>query len=383
MQRIRNIDEIIINTLLEQSLNTVWENLRHINSIIHITLFGIKSVEVLKLPIVLEECESIDIVINTILFEKRTIQSLGPMALRIAFKNEYDKNQVKYRQDFLWNDSQELWSEYPTLKRKYFPIDLQFWCVYNSKKKKVDYKYSRYDSWLLDTRKKNYLEKLQLEWGIYFCPYCGKNTIIHFWIEAKKFKRLYDIEHFLPRSKYSSLSINLYNRLPACMSCNQRLKWTKDPLESDDKIFHPYFWWIGGRKNQERRSELKIRVCDISLDKIITFVKKQKSRSYQLFALTSKHWKFFQLDNIYLNSEDTFQIFHFIYDKYTKIKDEYQRFKKNTKSIEAFIEHFFASYYPKCEQDILKYSNGKYKKDLIQYMRQLLKSWKQTLPDQN
>lgn len=174
MQRIRNIDEIIINTLLEQSLNTVWENLRHINSIIHTTLFG-----------------------------TRTIESLAPISLRIAFKNEYDKTQVKYRQDFLWNDSQELWSEYPTLMRKYFPIDLQFWCV--SKKKKVDYKYGRYDSWSLDTRKKNYLEKLQLEWGIYFCPYCGKNTIIHFWIEGKKFKRLYDIEHFLPRRKYSSL----------------------------------------------------------------------------------------------------------------------------------------------------------------------------------
>ena len=373
MQRIRNINEIIINTLLEQSLNTVWENLRHINSIIHITLFGIKSVELLKLPTALEECESIDIVINTILFEKRTIQSLGPMALRIAFKNEYNKNQLKYRQDFLWNDSQEVWSEYPTLKRKYFPIDLQFWCV--SKKKKVDHKYSRYDWWLLDTRKKNYLEKLQLEWGIYFCPYCGKNTIIHFWIEAKKFKRLYDIEHFLPRSKYSSLSINLYNRLPACMSCNQRLKWTKDPLESNDKIFHPYFWWIC-------KSDIDRRLIhqDIDFDSKVSFIKKNNNHiEKREFIFDCWHWKFFELDKIYFSSEDTFQIFHFIYDKYTKIKDEYQRFKKNSKSIEAFIEYFFASYYPKDEQDILKYSNGKYKKDLIQYMRQLLESWEKGL----
>lgn len=323
MQRIRNIDEIITRTLLETDINSVFQ----------------------------EEKKKLKDKYNE-KWEKKW-KKLKDEYDKV--KDEYDKVQKDYCDNFLVSE----------------------------RMKKREPEYSRYDWWLLDTRKKNYLEKLQLEWGIYFCPYCGKNTIIHFWIEAKKFKRLYDIEHFLPRSKYSSLSINLYNRLPACMSCNQRLKWTKDPLESDDKIFHPYFWWIGGRKNQERRSELKIRVCDISLDKIITFVKKQKSRSYQIFALTSKHWKFFQLDNIYLNSEDTFQIFHFIYDKYTKIKDEYQRFKKNTKSIEAFIEHFFASYYPKGEQDILKYSNGKYKKDLIQYMRQLLESWKQTLPDQN
>ena len=350
MQRIRNIDEIIINTLLEQSLNTVWENLRHINSIIHTTLFG-----------------------------TRTIESLRPISLRIAFKNEYDKSQVKYRQDFLWNDSQELWSEYPTLLRKNFPIDLQFWCVSNSKKKKVDYKYSRYDSWLLDTRKKNYLEKLQLECGIYFCPYCGKNTISHFWIEAKKFKRLYDIEHFLPRSKYSSLSINLYNRLPVCMSCNQRLKSTKDPLEksnSDKKIFHPYFWRIyRDRKTIKNEGQIKY---EESFDNKITFVNVDWEDKRE-FIFHSNHWKFFQLDNIYLNSEDTFQIFHFVYDKYTKIKDEYQRFKENSKSIEAFIEYFFASYYPKEEQDILKYSNGKYKKDLIQYMRQLLESWEKDL----
>lgn len=323
MQRIGNIDEIITRTLLETDINSVFQ----------------------------EEKKKLKDKYNE-KWEKKW-KKLKDEYDKV--KDEYDKVQKDYCDNFLVSE----------------------------RMKKREPQYSRYDWWLLDTRKKNYLEKLQLEWGIYFCPYCGKNTIIHFWIEGEEFKRLYDIEHFLPRSKYSSLSINLYNRLPACMSCNQRLKWTKDPLESDDKIFHPYFWWIGGRENQERHGELKIRVCDISLDKIITFVKKQKSRSYQIFALTSKHWKFFQLDNIYLNSEDTFQIFHFIYDKYTKIKHEYQRFKKNSKSIDAFIEYFFASYYPKGEQDILKYSNGKYKKDLIQYMRQLLKSWKQTLPDQN
>jgi hypothetical protein len=53
-------------------------------------------------------------------------------------------------------------------------------------------------------------------------------------------KRLYDIEHFLPRSKFPDLSVNLYNWLPVCMSCNQRLKRAENPLKKDE-IFHPYF----------------------------------------------------------------------------------------------------------------------------------------------
>ena len=279
--------------------------------------------------------------------------------------NESKINDKRHSEDFLRESNKKL-NDY----RGDFLL-----CRYGRDEKQKD----RYIKKTLDKRKKLFFQKIQSEWGVYFCPYCEKHAIMHYTWEDEKFKRLYDIEHFLPRSRYSPLSINLYNWLPACMACNQRLKADKDPLEnsnSDKKIFHPYFWRIyRDRKTIKNEGQIKY---EESFDNKITFVNVSWEDERE-FIFHSNHWKFFQLDNIYLNSEDTFQIFHFIYDKYTKIKDEYQRFKKNTKPIEAFIEYFFASYYPKDEQDILKYSNGKYKKDLIQYMRQLLESWEKDL----
>lgn len=290
-------------------------------------------------------------------------------------------------QETNWNLGEANWD----FENEMWKSQEDYRCSFSSaKQEKKSKKYHRYYSKneILNQRKKIYFQKLHSEWWIHFCPYCGKNTIIHFWVEDdKKFKRLYDIEHFLPRSSYSSLSINPYNRLPACMSCNQRLKLDNDPLKnktSDDRIFHPYFWRIclkTEENEKNKKSEETIDVENRDFDKKITFVNRDGEE--RKFIFDSQHGKFFQIANIYLNSEDTFQIFCFIYDNYTKIKDEYLKFKKRSKSIEAFIDYFFASYYPKDEQDILKYSNGKYKKDLIQYMRQLLESWKQTLPDQN
>ena len=319
--------------------------------------------------------------------------------------NESKINDKRHSEDFLRESNKKL-NDY----RGDFLL-----CRYGRDEKQKD----RYIKKTLDKRKKLFFQKIQSEWGVYFCPYCEKHAIMHYTWEDEKFKRLYDIEHFLPRSRYSSLSINLYNWLPACMACNQRLKADKDPLDywistymfrvvpitrhflarsassvlsnplavpltwqtllsrwyNSNFIFHPYFWWIC-------KSDIDHRLIDqdIDFDSKVSFIKKTNNHiEKREFIFDCWHWNFFELDKIYFSSEDTFQIFHFIYDKYTKIKDEYQRFKKNTKSIEAFIEYFFASYYPKDEQDILKYSNGKYKKDLIQYMRQLLESWEKDL----
>lgn len=219
-------------------------------------------------------------------------------------------------------------------------------------------------------RKENYLKELQNSWWIFSCPYCNKKTITHFEYE-KWFKKLYDIEHFLPRSLYSSLSINLYNQLPACISCNQRLKKDINPLYENNnpiEIFHPYFWFIKSR-------DWKIDIEDASLDKKQSFSPfLDNEHNIKTHTLKSQHGKKFHLDHIYLKSEDTFRIFDFIYDKYTKIKDEYKKFKNQSKSVSDFIDHFLKNYYPKKEQDILKYNNGKYKKDLILHMQKILEN---------
>jgi len=206
---------------------------------------------------------------------------------------------------------------------------------------------------------------------IKFCPYCGKVPLIYFekwnW-KSNSYRRMFQLDHFFPKNSYHKWIINFYNLIPSCNACNH-LKLNNNPLDILErwwKIFHPYFWWI--YKDWD-----KIKVDDSTFDEKVTFVWTPNldydSRT-QIFS--TYHWKFFRLWEIYLYDEETYNIFNFIYDKYTKIKDEYCRFKQTSKSIKEFIDYFFKNYYPEKEEEILKYSNWKFKKDLIEYMEKIL-----------
>ncbi len=218
-------------------------------------------------------------------------------------------------------------------------------------------KYKKYDSKSKKNKelKETFLKRV-CEDSNSFCCYCWKDKLTHFWWDWWTFKRLYDIEHFLPRSKFPDLSINLYNWLPVCMSCNQRLKKDKNPLNSWE-IFHPYFWFIPAIQDKP------FTFWDTeTLDTKYSF--KENERKELIY--NSDHSKFFRLPEIYLNSQDTFNTFNFIQDKRTKMKDEKIRFKENSKTDTELKDYFFKNYYPKSENEILKYSNWKLKKDLIE-----------------
>jgi len=210
--------------------------------------------------------------------------------------------------------------------------------------------------------KQDFFEELYKNW-INFCCYCGKDRLTHFKEKNWNFKRLYDIEHFLPRSKFPDLSVNLYNWLPVCMSCNQRLKKSDNPLVKWE-VFHPYFWFLNSAGQQRA-----LALWNLDSDYSFTYTDKKKNIIFE-----SNHSKFFELWKIYLNSQDTFNIFNFIQDKRTKIKDELNNFEnlkwlneeEKKQKIKKYKNYFFQNYYPKQEQDILKFSNWKLKKDLIE-----------------
>lgn len=83
-------------------------------------------------------------------------------------------------------------------------------------------------------------------------------------------------------------------------------------------------------------------------------------------SLQSEHSQFFKLPQIYLNSQDTFNTFAFIQDKRNKMKAEKNHYAKSSgKSNLELKNYFFKNYYPETENDILKFANGKLKKDLI------------------
>lgn len=201
---------------------------------------------------------------------------------------------------------------------------------------------------------------------IKFCPFCWKTPLILFnsdlqeekrflekarnniwkFIWWKEFEnwRLFDLDHFFPKEKYPYLAINFYNLIPICKWCNY-IKNNDDVLDDKEGIFHPYFWY---------------------LDKLWDFKLKDN------FIFKWKHSDFFRLKKIYLNSQDTKNDIWFIRDKIEHIKTNETNDKNlwlGQFNLEERKEIFFKNYYPKTEQEILKYSNWKLKKDLIENIK--------------
>ena len=191
--------------------------------------------------------------------------------------------------------------------------------------------------------------------NVFFCPYCWKSPLIHFddWNENM---RLFQFDHFFPKDSYHEWIINFYNLIPSCNACNH-LKLEDNPLDViiwGGTVFHPYFWNLYKKDHILKKDYLDNK------DVTLTF--------------TSDNWRFYKLWEKYLNSEDTFNEFNFISDKRNKILAEkmlikkywkLMKWKKQCKSDEELKDYFFNWYYSKDEQDILKYNNGKMKKDLI------------------
>ena len=233
--------------------------------------------------------------------------------------------------------------------------EISYWWIYESK------------SNLIENIKNKFIAKVLKQ--VSFCPFCGKTSLTKF----EKW-RIFDLDHFFPKSKkvnhnvkvYPHLAINLYNLIPACKWCNF-LKSNKnfiEQLENWEKIFHPYFGFL--IKNDEG----KIIPVDESLDEKYSFSGNHKKEwKKKEIIYNSKHSNFFELGNIYFNSQDTAESFAFIQEQRTKLLEEKQRFKKTSKTNEELKKYFFKNYAPQSKNEILKFSNGKFKKDLIDNLK--------------
>lgn len=76
------------------------------------------------------------------------------------------------------------------------------------------------------------------ELGISFCPYCNINDVYAVINEKDEKICRPDIDHFLPKSDFPKLQLELENLVPSCLMCNQRLKG-KTPF-SNRKYLNPY-----------------------------------------------------------------------------------------------------------------------------------------------
>lgn len=272
------------------------------------------------------------------------------------YKNYLIKNESKFNNDIDYF----IWKEIVLDLIKGKEINLSW----------IDTKWilNRYNNWwnfngvdVIKNVKNKFIEFFIKE--IKFCPFCWKTPLIffnsdlqrdkwflekvrnHIWkfILWKEFEnwRLFDLDHFFPKEKYPYLAISFYNLIPICKWCNY-IKNNDDVLDEKEDIYHPYFWY---------------------LDNIWCFKLKDN------FIFEWNHSNFFRLKEIYLNSQDTKNDIWFIRDKIEHIKTNEINDKNlclEQFNLEEIKEIFFKNYYPKEEQEILKYSNWKLKKDLIE-----------------
>ena len=90
---------------------------------------------------------------------------------------------------------------------------------------------------------KKFFDKNRIE----VCPYCGRSYIMtapHPTITNPNTIIKSHIDHFLPKDTYPYLSINYFNLIPCCPTCNlSPCKWDHDPIGEDrthEYLMQPY-----------------------------------------------------------------------------------------------------------------------------------------------
>lgn len=175
-----------------------------------------------------------------------------------------------------------------------------------------------------------------------FCPYCWKIPLISYKNKYDKLKRTFDIDHIFPKEKFPHLTYNFYNLIPVCKICNN-LKNNKNILDYNN-IFTPYYWFL-------RKKSWKIIVYNEILND-----------DFLSSWLEQNIW-FYELSQVYKNSQDTINDTEFILDKAAKINVDL--FNNCNLNIEERKQYYFKNFYTTKDEDILKYSNWKLKRKLI------------------
>lgn len=105
--------------------------------------------------------------------------------------------------------------------------------------------------------------------NINYCTYCNKNEVQNINVtndHATDFEvrmRLYQLDHFYPRSRHPYLSLSFFNLIPGCSTCNAQLKGEKKfsfdtHFNPFDKSFDDYFYFTLSTIIPEKKNEIEI-----------------------------------------------------------------------------------------------------------------------------
>lgn len=137
------------------------------------------------------------------------------------------------------------------------------------------------------------------EMNVRVCPYCNMNYTIGY-KKNGSIKNTADIDHFYIKSKYPEYALCLYNFVPSCTVCNERIKRTTDM--SVDSHIYPHKESFEGKShfqitnlaeylNQKSTDNLnaKINLINIIMDKLIEDKVENSIKDFEL----NERYKYF------------------------------------------------------------------------------------------
>lgn len=203
--------------------------------------------------------------------------------------------------------------------------------------------------------------KICRDLGVNVCPYCNRiytHTVTN---NSKNIIRAY-LDHFIPKARYPLFGLSFFNLIPSCSYCNSSIKGNDEGFTFEKMVFdnyiHPYFE-IGDFK-------FRFKPFDIS-----GFSGDEKGIELELIDSTSikldKTLEFFRISEIYQVHKD---IAAKLINKRIIYNDSNLEMISKITGIEKEI--LFNSLFDKINDDeIIDYSLGKLKNDLIEQLKKL------------
>lgn len=133
------------------------------------------------------------------------------------------------------------------------------------------------------------------EMNIRVCPYCNMNYTISFTDEGVE-KNTADIDHFYIQSKYPEYSLCLYNFVPACPVCNQKIKGMHRMTK--ETHIYPYSEEFGDQCYFRIKNLLEYLIQDKNQDIQATVILSNPTRNYRMkhsiddFKLNERYERF-------------------------------------------------------------------------------------------
>lgn len=195
----------------------------------------------------------------------------------------------------------------------------------------------------------DFAKDMIIENGIHICPYCRRNYVNVVTREGDSIFHIKpDLDHFYPKAYYPFLAITLENLIPACQTCNSRLKKEKDFFM--EKHNHPL-------QDGENIFEI-LKFSYIGVDQTIYVTNK-----HDLNAKESKTLETFRIEEVYNSHKEILEGLRNKYKRYNEVKKMALRKMLPTLTESVILDLIFYEYR---HMDKTKEPLYKLKKDLYE-----------------